>query len=263
MIAGLLVLLASVLAPPKSHAQVIVNNPAPGFAVNQPFQMRTATRPHMGNEMLVPCNTPLTTQAPVSCPPPTAGGYGQLGIVNMACDVTLRYGHLYECQTGQTRVVSGGGAGMRGAGNAEGCHLHFEVRIGGAPVDPQRAYGQDLCNATVRQELLAHAQSVLGSYAGGGGGSTSTGGTTGSGTSTTPAPPPTGVVSSVYVPGGTIINPGPGYYLVTHVNGRVEQVVALSSDGWDGSSMPPTTEDVVLIERSTSVCSRMFSSHCC
>lgn len=243
---GLLVLLLCVLTPSISQAQVVVNDPAPGYRVSQVFQMRTPTRPHRGNDIAVPCGTVLPTQAPVNCLPPDPQGYGNQASVSLGCEVTMLYAHLTVCVSGQSQVTTGGAPGSPGAGNSEGCHLHYEVRIAGSAVDPQRAYGQNLCDPAVRQDLISNAQSVLGSYAGGGGGATG-GQTTGSGTSTTPPPTVTPVIVSViYIPGGTVINPGAGYYEVTHVNGRVERIIDLRGEGVTLAQMPPTIENFVL-----------------
>ena len=49
-----------------------------------------------------------------------------------------RYAHLSTVNVSQGQQVSQGQAiGIIGAtGNAQGIHLHFEVRVGGGPVNP-------------------------------------------------------------------------------------------------------------------------------
>jgi len=69
---------------------------------------------------------------------PTVGGYGNLVIVKSAGGVATMYAHLsrilaYEGET----VTVGSLLGLVGAsGETTGPHLHFEVRIRGAAVDP-------------------------------------------------------------------------------------------------------------------------------
>ena len=76
------------------------------------------------------------------------GGYGQAVRVQHADDTVTLYAHLSEVlvSAGQ-RVAAGTYLGREGStGNSTGPHLHFEVRIGGVPVDPApwlRARGVD------------------------------------------------------------------------------------------------------------------------
>ena len=65
-------------------------------------------------------------------------GYGNLVELDHGGGVTTRYGHLsaYTVLPGQ-RIGVGALLGFQGStGNSTGVHLHFEVRIDGAPVDP-------------------------------------------------------------------------------------------------------------------------------
>jgi murein DD-endopeptidase MepM/ murein hydrolase activator NlpD len=65
-------------------------------------------------------------------------GYGNLVELDHGAGVTTRYGHLssYTVTAGQ-QVTAGALIGFQGStGNSTGVHLHFEVRIDGAPVDP-------------------------------------------------------------------------------------------------------------------------------
>ncbi len=66
------------------------------------------------------------------------GGYGNLVELDHGAGVTTRYAHLsgYTVTPGQ-QVTAGALLGFQGStGNSTGVHLHFEVRIDGAPVDP-------------------------------------------------------------------------------------------------------------------------------
>jgi murein DD-endopeptidase MepM/ murein hydrolase activator NlpD len=76
------------------------------------------------------------------------GGYGQAVRVQHADDTVTLYAHLSDVlvAAGQ-RVTAGLSLGREGStGNSTGPHLHFEVRVGGVPVDPApwlRARGVD------------------------------------------------------------------------------------------------------------------------
>jgi murein DD-endopeptidase MepM/ murein hydrolase activator NlpD len=66
------------------------------------------------------------------------GGYGNLVELDDGAGVTTRYAHLsgYTVTPGQ-QVSAGALLGFQGStGNSTGVHLHFEVRLDGAPVDP-------------------------------------------------------------------------------------------------------------------------------
>jgi murein DD-endopeptidase MepM/ murein hydrolase activator NlpD len=68
-------------------------------------------------------------------------GYGLTVVVQHAGGVTSRYGHLssLDVRTGES-VGEGTLVGRVGSsGRSTGTHLHFEVRVNGQPVDPERA----------------------------------------------------------------------------------------------------------------------------
>ena len=69
---------------------------------------------------------------------PAAGGWGNLVIVAHEGGVTTMYAHLATISVRRQEIVSGGlRIGTVGAtGEATGPHLHFEVRVRGAAVDP-------------------------------------------------------------------------------------------------------------------------------
>jgi murein DD-endopeptidase MepM/ murein hydrolase activator NlpD len=68
------------------------------------------------------------------------GGYGKLIVVNHGNGVSTYYAHLasflvvpgLEVRRGQVIALSGG------TGHATGPHLHYEVRLGGVPVNPYK-----------------------------------------------------------------------------------------------------------------------------
>ena len=68
------------------------------------------------------------------------GGYGKLVVVNHGNGFSTYYGHLSEIKAavGQ-RIVRGQVLGNMGAtGNTTGPHLHYEIRLYGASVDPTK-----------------------------------------------------------------------------------------------------------------------------
>ncbi|MCJ2135668.1 peptidoglycan DD-metalloendopeptidase family protein [Methylobacterium sp. J-026] len=69
-----------------------------------------------------------------------AGGYGNMVEIDHGHGLTTRFGHLARIavRPGQ-RVAAGDVVGAVGStGRSTGAHLHYETRIDGAPVDPQR-----------------------------------------------------------------------------------------------------------------------------
>ena len=67
-----------------------------------------------------------------------SGGYGNMTLINHGNGLSTLYGHQSSI------IVSAGPVGdpgpgdrLRGStGKSTGCHLHFEVRVSGNPVDP-------------------------------------------------------------------------------------------------------------------------------
>ncbi|HET9597703.1 MAG TPA: peptidoglycan DD-metalloendopeptidase family protein [Anaeromyxobacteraceae bacterium] len=69
------------------------------------------------------------------------GGYGQALEIDHGDGVVTVYGHASELLVGEGDRVDPGQPILRvgSTGRATGAHLHFEVRVGGRPVDPGRA----------------------------------------------------------------------------------------------------------------------------
>jgi murein DD-endopeptidase MepM/ murein hydrolase activator NlpD len=69
------------------------------------------------------------------------GGYGNLVVVRHTSGVTTLYAHLSKILVTSGRRVTGGAVvGLVGqTGDATGPHLHFEVRLRDAAVDPATA----------------------------------------------------------------------------------------------------------------------------
>jgi murein DD-endopeptidase MepM/ murein hydrolase activator NlpD len=72
---------------------------------------------------------------------PRAGGWGLLVIVKLQGSVRTLYAHLDSIAVHVGDWIAGGTVlGRVGAtGDATGPHLHFEVRVNGAAVDPLTA----------------------------------------------------------------------------------------------------------------------------
>src|SRR4051794_5802936 len=110
--------------------------------IGDPFGPR-GNRFHAGVDILAPSATPVTAAASgrVTYAGWLAGGWGNLVVVAHADGVRTMYAHLsrVDARVGQA-VHTGSRLGLVGAtGDATGPHLHFEVRLRGAAVDPASA----------------------------------------------------------------------------------------------------------------------------
>jgi hypothetical protein len=98
---------------------------------------------HAGLDLIAPTGTAVSAAAPgrVTFASQLPGGWGNLVILAHADGVRTMYAHLsaIDVRVGE-RVGIGSTVGAVGAtGNATGPHLHFEVRVRGAAVDPRTA----------------------------------------------------------------------------------------------------------------------------
>jgi hypothetical protein len=98
---------------------------------------------HAGIDLIAPQGTPVAAAASgrVVFARFAAGGWGNLVIVAHADGVKTMYAHLSTITVHRKDLVSvGSRLGTVGAtGDAAGPHLHFEVRLRGAAVDPRNA----------------------------------------------------------------------------------------------------------------------------
>ncbi|AWI89723.1 peptidase M23 [Methylobacterium sp. DM1] len=96
---------------------------------------------HTGVDMRVETGTPVqATAAGRVTAAEYAGGYGNMVEVDHGRGLVTRYAHLSgtAVSVGQ-RVEAGTVVGFAGStGRSTGSHLHYETRIDGEPVDPQR-----------------------------------------------------------------------------------------------------------------------------
>jgi murein DD-endopeptidase MepM/ murein hydrolase activator NlpD len=102
------------------------------------------SRFHSGLDFTAPSGTPVSAASSgrVVFAGRHSGGWGNLVVVKHGSGVRTLYAHLsrIDVKLGQ-RVSSGTRVGLVGAtGQATGPHLHFEVLVRGAAVDPQTAF---------------------------------------------------------------------------------------------------------------------------
>jgi murein DD-endopeptidase MepM/ murein hydrolase activator NlpD len=98
---------------------------------------------HAGIDLIAPAGTEVMAAAPglVTWAGGRAGGWGELVTVAHGRGVRTMYAHLSTIDVKVGEWISGGTVvGRVGAtGDATGAHLHFEVRVNGAAIDPLRA----------------------------------------------------------------------------------------------------------------------------
>ncbi|MEO7240749.1 MAG: M23 family metallopeptidase [Sphingomicrobium sp.] len=110
-----------------------------GFGVrSDPFQARAAMHP--GIDLAGASGTPIyaTADGIVLRAGWNSGGYGNLVELDHGRGIATRYGHMSAVLVAAgDRVHRGQQIGRMGStGRSTGCHLHYEVRIDGRPVNP-------------------------------------------------------------------------------------------------------------------------------
>jgi murein DD-endopeptidase MepM/ murein hydrolase activator NlpD len=96
---------------------------------------------HSGLDLGAACGTPIKaagTGVVISAGFNT-GGYGNMTLINHGGGLSTLYGHQSSIIVSAGQNVSQGQViGYVGStGKSTGCHLHFEVRVNGNPVDPR------------------------------------------------------------------------------------------------------------------------------
>jgi murein DD-endopeptidase MepM/ murein hydrolase activator NlpD len=95
-------------------------------------------RMHEGIDIGAPCGTPI--RAAASGTVIFAGwmdGYGNMTLIDHGGGLATGYAHQSAIYVGGGSVSQGQVIGAVGStGHSTGCHLHFEVRVNGTPVDP-------------------------------------------------------------------------------------------------------------------------------
>ncbi len=96
-------------------------------------------RMHEGIDIAVPTGTPVRASAPGTViHADWLGGYGLLVVVDHGGGLSTAYAHNSSLASGVGTSVGRGDviAYSGNTGNSSGPHVHFEVRVGGAAVDP-------------------------------------------------------------------------------------------------------------------------------
>ena len=101
------------------------------------FGMRWGTM-HEGIDIGVPCGTPIHAAASGTVIySGWADGYGNFVVIDHGNGLATAYGHQSAIYVSGGAVSQGQTIGAVGStGHSTGCHLHFEVRVNGSPVDP-------------------------------------------------------------------------------------------------------------------------------
>lgn len=126
---------------------------------------RGYSRHHGGVDLMAPYGAPIRAAA--------AGeiiwaaryyAYGNMVDIRHADGTVTRYAHLSRFAANLKpgkRVALGEIIGAVGTtGNAHGAHLHFEVRVNGAPIDPRPMIEPAACLTTPRQAPLLQARNT-------------------------------------------------------------------------------------------------------
>ena len=118
--------------------------PVPG-PISSGFGTRTdpvtgASAYHAGLDLAAPCGTPIKAAGTgiILSAGFNGGGYGNMTLISHGNGLSTLYGHQSSINVspGQS-VTQGQTIGYVGStGKSTGCHLHFEVRVNGNPVDP-------------------------------------------------------------------------------------------------------------------------------
>jgi murein DD-endopeptidase MepM/ murein hydrolase activator NlpD len=120
--------------------------PVDGRIIRSPFGVRTDPfsgegAVHTGIDISVPAGTPVRAAAAgVVESAQFYGGYGRLVVIRHGGGVVTYYAHLqrFYVHSGQ-EVQQGDMVGAVGSsGRATAPHLHYEVRVGGTPINPYR-----------------------------------------------------------------------------------------------------------------------------
>lgn len=153
-------------------AEVKIERPVPG-AVTSDFKLRTmggVTRAHKGTDYSCATGTSAKVTSgykSLDYRPLDGNAAGRRLHVHYDCGVKVSYFHLSSYSAGPPPDPKCGSSGSKGDGSYDP-HLHFEIRIDGQPVDPEAAYGLDLCDATIASCLKTDgAKRLSGAIAGG------------------------------------------------------------------------------------------------
>lgn len=134
--------------------------PVSGGRATGQFGEKRPDHMHAGIDIAVPVGTAV--RAPAGGTVIEAGqmpGYGNVIFIDHGGGTITRLAHLSRIgvqkgasvDQGDVIGASGGARGAPGAGNSQGPHLHYEVRVGGRAVDPRKgAFRTDAMGAAAR-----------------------------------------------------------------------------------------------------------------
>lgn len=131
------------LRGPIPTAPIVLADPLPGASAGDGFGPR-GDRFHAGVDLAAPRGTPILAAAAgrVARAGALRGGFGLGVVVDDGAGVETLYAHLakVEARRGDL-LVAGAEIGLVGAtGDANGPHLHFELHLRGAALDPAAAF---------------------------------------------------------------------------------------------------------------------------
>ena len=130
--------------PPMGNGQFL--RPVGNAPITSGFGYRTdpvsgASAFHAGIDFGASCGTPIKAAGNGTViSAGWQGGYGNATIINHGGGMATLYGHQSAFAVGAGQSVTAGQViGYVGStGKSTGCHLHFEVRVSGNPVDPRQ-----------------------------------------------------------------------------------------------------------------------------
>jgi murein DD-endopeptidase MepM/ murein hydrolase activator NlpD len=136
--------------PAEASDDLAMARPVATGRLSSTFGLRSdpiegGVRVHAGIDIAGPMGTPVRASADgVVSFAGRAGGYGSLVRVDHGGGLQSRYGHLSRIFASPGEPVRRGDViGLMGStGRSTGSHLHFEVRLDGRPVDPQRSLAE-------------------------------------------------------------------------------------------------------------------------
>lgn len=128
---------------------------------------------HQGIDFSIPVGTPVHASGDgiITYQANETDGYGNILEIDHASGYQTRYAHLSMfkvgvgagVKAGDVIALSGGAAGAEGAGNSDGPHLHFEIRLNGVAIDPQPLLSG---SSNVKGDAGPGTNTVTGSLAG-------------------------------------------------------------------------------------------------
>lgn len=129
-------------AAPAPSGNGSLGRPVDGY-ITSPFGYRIhpiygTRRLHTGTDLGAPCGTPVyAAESGTVVSAGWAGGSGNRIVLNHGGGLATTYNHMSGFAVRGGEVTRGQLIGYVGTtGASTGCHLHFEVRVNGAPVNP-------------------------------------------------------------------------------------------------------------------------------